>query len=178
MLRSDGESAMAAIFRMYYPMVCQVVFRIIPDRGTTEDIAQEVFYALWRRRDQLEVGVSLGGYLRRAALNRALNHLRDKKMRWDDDAELLGVEGNVVGAHQSMEVEELRIAIEQQMGLLPEKCRLVFVLSRFEFLSNQEIATRLDISVKTVENQMTKALRQLRRGLGPYLPLLIFFVPN
>jgi RNA polymerase sigma-70 factor (ECF subfamily) len=176
MLRADGESAMVQIFREQYPGICQVIYRLIPDRGIAEDIAQEVFYELWRRRDQLEIGTSLGAYLRRAALNKALNYLRDKKMRWDDEAELRVVVDQAVGAQQMLEAEELSREIDIQLGLLPEKCRLVFVLSRFEQLSYQEIASRLDISVKTVEHQMAKALRRLRQGLGPYLPFLIFFL--
>jgi RNA polymerase sigma-70 factor, ECF subfamily len=173
MLLSDGEEAVGLIFRRHYAAVCRAAYHIIPAQETAEDLAQEVFYELWRKRDQLQIGTSLPAYLKRAAVNKALNHLRDKKSQWDDDSALPSLPAREPGAQSRLETEELQALIDQYVGQLPEKCRLVFVLSRFEYLSHGEIAERLDISTKTVENQITKALRFLKEALSPYLKLLL-----
>ncbi|HRF41286.1 MAG TPA: RNA polymerase sigma-70 factor [Saprospiraceae bacterium] len=172
-LATDGEAAMALIFRRHYEQVCRTVYRVVPQAETAEDIAQEVFLELWKRRNQLTISTSLGAYLRRAALNRALNYVRDQKMKWSDDAELPAMSDGAPGIPEQLEAKELQKMVDQYIDQLPEKCRLVFVLSRFESLSHAEIAEQLDISPKTVENQITKALRFLRNALGPYIGLLI-----
>lgn len=178
-LATDGEAAMELIFRRHYGEVCRAVYRVVPQAETAEDIAQEVFLELWKKRNQLTISTSLGAYLRRAALNRALNYLRDQKMKWSDDAELPAMPDGAPSVPEQLEAEELQKMVDQYIDQLPEKCRLVFVLSRFESLSHAEIAEQLDISPKTVENQITKALRFLRNALGPYIGriiLLLFYI--
>ncbi len=174
LLHTAPEEAVEKIFRRYYGVICQAVYRVIPQAETAEDIAQEVFFELWRRRLNLQIGTSLPAYLHRAAVNKALNHVRDRKMKWTDDAELPALPDLQPGAQSRLEAGELQTLIDEHIERLPEKCRLVFVLSRFESLSHAEIAEQLNISTKTVENQITKALRYLRQALGPYLGLLPF----
>lgn len=165
---------MEQIFRTYYSSVCRAVYRIIPQAETAEDIAQEVFLELWKKRAQLTINTSLAAYLRRAAVNRAINHLRDQKLKWSDEAELPTLSHADPGATELLENAELQQIIDRHIDLLPEKCRLVFVLSRFESLPHAEIARQLDISTKTVENHITKALRLLKTALGPYIGFIIF----
>lgn len=174
MLAVEGEAVMELIFRRHYSQVCRAVYRIIPQAETAEDIAQEVFLELWKRRDHLKISTSLTAYLRRAAVNRALNYLRDQKIKWSDDAELPALSDGSPDTSEKLEIAELQRMVDQYIDQLPEKCRLVFVLSRFESLSHAEIAAQLDISQKTVENQMTKALRFLRNALGPYIGMVFF----
>lgn len=176
MLAAEGEAAMELIFRRHYGPVCRAVYRVIPQPETAEDIAQEVFMELWKKRNQLNINTSLGAYLRRAAVNRALNHIRDQKMKWSDDAELPAMPDNAPGIPERLETDELQKMVDQYILQLPEKCRLVFVLSRLESLSHAEIAEQLDISPKTVENQITKALRFLRNALGPYIGRIILLL--
>ncbi len=165
---------MEAIFHRHYSAVCKAVYRIIPEPETAEDLAQEVFLELWRRRESLHISTSLAAYLRRAAVNKALNHLRDRKASWSDDAELPALPDTQPNSQSQLETTELQHLVDQYIEQLPEKCRLVFILSRFESLSHAEIAEQLNISVKTVENQITKALRFLRQALAPYLGALFF----
>lgn len=176
MLTTEGEAAMELIFRRHYAQVCRAVYRVIPQKETAEDIAQEVFLELWKKRGQLNIATSLGAYLRRAAVNRALNHIRDQKMKWSDDTELPSMTDSSPGIPEQLETDELQQLVDQYINQLPEKCRLVFVLSRFETLSHAEIAAQLDISPKTVENQITKALRFLRIALGPYIGRIILLL--
>ncbi len=165
---------MEAIFHRHYSMVCKTVYRIVPEPETAEDLAQEVFLELWRRRESLQISTSPVAYLRRAAVNKALNYLRDHKIARADDTELPLLPDAQPGMQSQLEAVELQRLVDQYIEELPEKCRLVFILSRFESLSHAEIAEQLQISVKTVENQMTKALRFLRQALAPYLSALFF----
>jgi RNA polymerase sigma-70 factor, ECF subfamily len=166
-LRQGREKALEWLFREYYAYLCQSVYRLIPDGSLAEDIAQEVYFELWRKRKVLVITTSARAYLRRSAVNKALNYLRDQRLPLDDEPLLLDqVESHQVNAGQRMEAEELQQQIDRAVEALPDRCRLVFVLSRFEEMANKEIADELGISVKTVENQMTKALRLLRESLG------------
>ncbi|MCB9081391.1 MAG: RNA polymerase sigma-70 factor [Lewinellaceae bacterium] len=170
-LRRNPDEAIDAIFRQYFGELCRAIYRIIPDEAIVQDLAQEVFVQLWQRRQSLSVQTTLGAYLRRAGINRALNYLRDNRRFSDaDDTQVLEAQlSHETNIEHSLEVEELQEAIDRAIDQLPERCRLVFVLSRFEELSHQEIADQLAISPKTVENQITKALRLLRSVLGPLL---------
>jgi RNA polymerase sigma-19 factor, ECF subfamily len=169
LLKEDSEHAMELIFRQYYVFVCRAIIRIIPHGHAAEDLAQEVFHDLWKKRDSLTIKSSLRAYLRRAGVNKALNYIRDRKIKWDDEPELETLTSAVPDAGQNLEGQELKELIDRTIDGLPERCRLVFTLSRFEDMTYQEIATDLGISIKTVENQMSKALRILKEVLAPVL---------
>ncbi|HMO38987.1 MAG TPA: RNA polymerase sigma-70 factor [Saprospiraceae bacterium] len=169
LLRSDADKAVELLFRQYYAYVCKTIYQVLNDEQVAEDIAQEVFFEVWRRKEQLTIKTSLRGYLRRAAVNRTLNYLRDRKIKWDDEPVLPMLEDETPGAPQHLEAGDLQRLIDEAIDALPEKCRVVFILSRQDELSYQEIANNLQISVKTVENQVSKALKHLRIALKPYL---------
>lgn len=158
------------LFRQQYPFVCQVIHKYVGERSKVEDIAQEIFAELWMKRDVIQIHTSIGAYLRRMAVTRALNYIRDtKKYTWDE----LNMTSEV--AHESitqnitvldrLEESELRKKIQVAIDRLPEKCRIVFLLSRHDELSYAEISRQLNISIKTVENQIGKALKLLRAAL-------------
>lgn len=109
-------------------------------------------------------------------MNRALNHLRDQKIRFAEEDAAPVQESYLAGAQQLIEAEQLQSRIDQAIDGLPARCRVIFVLSRFEELSYKEIAEHLDISPKTVENQIAKALRLLREALAAYLPALLLLL--
>lgn len=159
---------MAALFRLYYPKVCKAINRVISDEHVVEDLAQDVFFDFWKRREKLDINTSLSAYLRRAGVNKTLNYIRDRKIKWDDEGKLPFMASNAPDASQVMQGKDLEKVINQAIQQLPERCRLVFSLSRFEEMSYQQIADELEISIKTVENQMSKALKILRARLEPY----------
>jgi RNA polymerase sigma-70 factor (ECF subfamily) len=135
---------------------------------TTEDLAQEVFMEIWKRRDSLVINTSLKAYLRRSAINKTLNYLRDKK-NWKNE-ELSEIQLEISAEPgKTLEANELEKIVGQAIEQLPERCQLIFKLSRVEEKSYQEIADELEISIKTVENQIVKALRMLRDALRPYI---------
>ncbi len=172
-LGQGDKKALRELFDQYYPYLVSVVLAHHKDLDMAKDVSQEVFIQIWQKREELTIQSALKPYLRRAAINRMLNRLKSKKfqvLRGEDmpessdphDTPLKHLEGQELANH-------LQGVIEQ----LPEKCRLVFQLCRMEGLSHKEIAERLDISPKTIENQMTKALKILRTAVSQYEDKLI-----
>ncbi|RME96846.1 MAG: RNA polymerase sigma-70 factor [Bacteroidetes bacterium] len=174
-LRAGERTALKAIFDQQYTPVCQAIYRFVKDPGLTEDLAQEVFVRLWEKREQLHIDSNLGAYLRRMAVNEALAYVR-KKSRYQADELPVHLPGRfATPADQSLAASELAQRITLAIQSLPPRCQSVFQLSRFEEKTYQEIADQLNISIKTVENQMGKALKIMREQLGDYLGVLIFF---
>ncbi|HNG88833.1 MAG TPA: RNA polymerase sigma-70 factor [Saprospiraceae bacterium] len=180
-LRADDEGALRQLFQHHYPLLIGDIYRLIPDEDSCKDLAQEVFVDLWRKRAELDIHTSLRAYLRRAAVNRAINHLKMRQRFLLDDGEQLGNTADSSPhdiAHQE-EQETLEQALHAAIQTLPEKCRIVFCLSRFEQLSHREIGEQLGISVKTIENQITKAIKILRDALlrqGHLSPAVIWLL--
>jgi len=162
-----NESSYEELFRKWYTPLCKMVFRILQDKALTEDTVQEVFVKLWEKRNELKIETSLKSYLYRAAINASYNHLeknkRYPKLSLEDGASNLP--DHYFNTEQKIHGEELEFRINATLSILPEACREVFILSRYENLSYKEIAETLGISVKTVENQMGKALRIFREKL-------------
>lgn len=170
LLSKDGEKAIKALFDQYYNYMCHAVYRIMPDRVMVEDIVQEVFYELWRKREKLNITTSLKAYLRRACINKTLNHIRDQKIKFDDEDKIYELDlSTSVDGQEQMEATELQTLINKTIDALPAKCRIIFSMSRFEDMKYKEIAHELNISVKTVENQISKALKLLRLSIEPHL---------
>lgn len=160
------ESSYEELFRQWYAPLCKLVFRILQDKALTEDTVQEVFVKLWEKRAELKIEVSIKAYLYRAAINASYNHLekhkRYGKLSLDD---MTAEPSDTYTADTQLHAKELEKRIGKALESLPEACREVFILSRYESLSYKEIAETLGISVKTVENQMGKALRIFREKL-------------
>lgn len=171
LLGRDDEQALELMFREHYAFLCQAVVRIVQDPHTAEDLVQDVFLEIWKKRRVLSVHVSLKAYLRRAAINKTLNYLRSRRIQWVAEDEMSDLHFSQDSMAAQLDGMHLEKAVDLAIGRLPERCRLIFSLSRFEELSNAEIAARLEISVKTVENQMTKALRLMRVALEPFMRL-------
>lgn len=168
-LNNGDESVIRVLFDEYYEYLCRSIYRVVPDSSISEDIVQEVFMELWKKRESIKITTSIKAYLRRSALNRALNYLRKNKVKFEEEVQIPDT-GSLDGSGQtSMEVMELKDRIHAIIDDLPERCRMIFGMSRFEEMSYKEIAAALDISVKTVENQMSKALKILRVRLEPYM---------
>ena len=165
LLLDDPKKGIEILFKNYYTWLCRVVYRIIPDRGVAEDLVQDLFLGLWKRKERLEIKISLKAYLRRSAVNKSLNYIRDRKMQYEDESHYGNVASNLQGIEAQLAADEMQQKIDAAIDGLPEKCRIVFVLSRFEDMTYQEIANDLGISIKTVENQISKALRVLRERL-------------
>jgi len=173
-LQAGDQQALSYVFTTHYAGICSVAYRMIGDKQSAEDLGQEVFVDLWNKRKQLSIQSSIVGYLRKAISNKTLNHIRDNKIKLTGEDKILHMPQSGGTAQQTMESGELHEKIQAAIASLPERCRMVFVLSRYQQLTYAEIAENLDISVKTVENQISKALKILKEKLKPYVGCLLF----
>lgn len=173
-LKKGSESGLDGLFRRYYVDLCRVSGRIVTNEAAAEDIVQEVFLSIWQKRSTLPLMDSVIAYLRRSVRNRSLNYLRDQKRIPSGDGEMPIMSSSSDVASAPLELEELQQKIKKAIDSLPERCRLVYVLSRFEDLSHKEIGEKMNISPKTVENQMSRAYKYLRAilSVGLLLPLV------
>lgn len=148
--------------------MCNVANKILHDKDAAEDVVQDVFTKLWAKKieiPQLQPGKN---FLFRVTVNATLDHLEKNKriIRLEDESP------NLAGANETQEkldLKELEEKISRSLDGLSPKCRAVFILSRYEGMKYREIAEHLDISVKTVENHMGKALSHMREKILPYL---------
>ena len=166
-LRFGNEGALRQIFDRHYPLLLSDIFRLIPDESTCQDLAQELFVDLWNKRETLDIHTSLRAYLRRAAVNKSLNYIKaNRRFQFDQEDDLIHLPDTAEADLRQREKQDtLEMALHAAIDALPEKCRMVFNLSRFEQHSHRQIAEKLGISVKTIENQITKAMKMLREAL-------------
>ena len=169
-LRRGEQSAFDAIFREWYPRLVLIADRLVGERQVAEDLAQEVFLELWRRRESLALETTVHAYLLQSVRNRSLNHLRHVHVRRKSVPDVVEMAGSPMPADADAVAGELAEAIKGAMDALSPRCREVFQMSRERGLKYSEIATQLGISVKAVEAQMGKALRTMREHLAPWLP--------
>ena len=156
-----------AIYRENYSALRQVARNLIRDADAAHDIVQEVFVRLWNRREELHTVLNPAAYLYKSVVNAALNYLeQNKKRRPGGDAIHLTASETSDGP---LELKELHKKVSDAIEKLPPKCRAIFVLSRLEQRKNKEIAALLNLSLKTVENQMGIALKKMREDLQPFL---------
>lgn len=171
-LREGDRVVFEQIFREYYPQLCNYARRYIPDKSTAEEVVQDFFCKLWERRGELTITTSFNNYLYKSVTNYCFNHFRkvetDRKFIDFNSENLPEQDGNI---HADSN-DELQERIGRALLELPEKRREIFELSRFEGLKYHEIAEKLDISIKTVETQMTRSLEFMRKYLKEYLTLL------
>lgn len=173
-LKAGDINAFEMLFRTYYQPLCNYAYTFVQDRDEAEEIVQNTFLNVWEKRDNLSIHTGVKPYLYAMVRNACLNVIKHEKVKQQHVAiELVAGEKSADSVTRTVVAAELETRISQAMNKLPEQCRLVFKLSRFEELKYAEIAEQLNISVKTVENQMGKALKIMRDQLRDYLPLLI-----
>lgn len=161
-------------FKTYFVGLTAFAKKYVKDVDTSKEIVHDVFVNLWNKRDQIDPAKSIKSYLFTSVHNRCLNHIRDQK-KFDTSIEDFDTETNNFTTEDNnyLEAAELEQKIHMILNELPEKCREVFKLSRFEGKKYKEIAEEMNISQKTVETHISKALKTLRAGLSDYLILLI-----
>ncbi|PHI21719.1 RNA polymerase sigma-70 factor [Lewinellaceae bacterium SD302] len=170
LLRSGDSSGLDGLFRRYYDSLCRLSLRIIKDADSAEDVVQEFFLSVWKKRNVLPEIDLVAPYLKRSVRNRSLNFLRDqKRIPTGEESELPVLATTKEWASEKIELEELRERVDLAINSLPERCRLIFVLHKFGGMKQKEIAVALNISVKTVENQMGRAYQHLRSLLSAIL---------
>lgn len=165
LIKNGDKQAFKYIFDTYFTALCRFMYLYLGNTQEAEDIASDILASIWENRKKLEIRLTFKAYLFQAAKNRCLNAIRDRKATVSLD-DINGQDTPQVNVTYSLETEELNHLIQEAILSLPDKCREVFLKSRTNNLTNQEIAESMDISVKTVEAQITKALKQIRKFLG------------
>lgn len=173
-LKAGDITAFEMLFRTYYQPLCNYAFTFVQDHDEAEEIVQSTFLQVWEKKETLEIRTAVRPYLYAMVRNACLNVIKHEKIKQQHVAVEMAVgERSIESVSRTVMASELENRIYQAMEALPEQCRLVFKLSRFEELKYSEIAEQLNISIKTVENHMGKALKIMREQLKEYLPLLL-----
>lgn len=164
-------------FKTNFKSLYAYAYTMLKDEISAEEMVQNVFFKVWEKREQLNITSSLTAYLYRSVYHECLNYLKHEKVKATYQSHVAFVSrGESDNASGKVMVSELQQQLDKAMSELPQQCRTIFQMSRFEQLKYQEIADRLGLSVKTVENQMGKALKILRAKLVDYLPFLLMIV--
>lgn len=169
--KASDQEAFKLLFEQYQPLLFRQVLFMTRDEEAAHDIVQETFYRIWQRRSSLNPRLSFLAYAIRIGGNLARDVARHRRTRQRLDGQLPAPERfERDDPEEALSLTLLRERLTAVINdSLPERCRTIFLLNRFENLSNQEIAALLGISVRTVEHQMNRALRVLRRELRPYV---------
>ncbi|HEX8020278.1 RNA polymerase sigma-70 factor [Mucilaginibacter sp.] len=166
---TQGDAkAFETLFRLYYTRLTLFSNRFVNDLTVAEEITADVFTHLWERGHEVNFCASVSSYLFKMVQNRSLNYLKRQKIEnlyvnYLEKNNLFDELRNTL--ENGLEEKELALQIEAAIATLPEKCREIFVLSRFSDMKYREIAVQLNISPKTVERQMSIALEKLRQVL-------------
>lgn len=171
-LKLTDAKSFDAVFRAYYRPLCGFAMNYVDSAEAAEEVVQEVFAKVWDKMGQIEITTSPKSYLYSAVRNTCFNLIKHQKVRQAHAAHEL----HTKSAHfegKELEAQELGEAIRAAVDKLPERCRLIFEKCKYEEKKYREIAEEMDISVKTVENQMGRALKFLREELRHFMPLVL-----
>jgi RNA polymerase sigma-70 factor (ECF subfamily) len=171
-IQSGDLKEFERMFKMLYSPLCLYANKFLRDRDKSEEIVQDIFYNIWKNRETLSIKVSLKAYLYRAVHNNCLQLIEHNTVEEKYKQYIIKEDVSFqLDPSKEMEVEEMSQVIEHTMDVLPERCREIFNMNRYEGLKYREIADKLKISIKTVEADMGKALQAFRQNLKVYADL-------
>lgn len=168
-IKGGDQFAIKELFRRYYGGLCRFTYRFVRSKDDVEDIVESAFEKLWLNRERLDSSKSIRAFLFKSVKNRAYDYLREKAN------DLVSLEAGQIETRSGSDPvkdlvdQDLAKAISEAVEALPKKCKIVFTLSRQEGLTYAEIAEVLGISERTVENQVSRAFRHLRKRLKGYI---------
>ncbi|SKC87064.1 RNA polymerase sigma-70 factor [Ohtaekwangia koreensis] len=164
-LQKNDYAAFQKLFTDMYPHLCVFCVKFVHVKEVAEELVSDVFYTIWKNREQITM-TSPKAYLYTAVRNRAFDYLRKiKKTIWCDLDEITQLAAENIDSQELLIQQEFNSRVEKSVASLPRQCRLIFELSRDHGFKYKEIATKLNISIKTVETQMSRALKHLRGSL-------------
>jgi len=167
------------LFRSHFVGLCYFAQKYVKDYESAKEIVQDAFISMWEKRETIDMGRPVKSYLTMVIHNKCTNYLRDNRKF---DQYILDIENLLdVPEYESSDIlvaDELKIKIDAAISELPEKCREIFVMNRYENLKYKEIADKLQISVKTVETQMSKALQHMRIKLAEFITVFLILISS
>ena len=162
-IKEGNIQAFETLFRSCYEPLCRYAYQFVENVDTAEEIVQDLFYVLWKDRQTIQIFTSVNGYLYRSVKNKSLQYLEQEKVR--DAYRKMYAENAVIETstpQEELEYKELEQQVEETLHLMPERRQKIFHMNRMEGKKYSEIAQELQISVKTVEAEISKVLRELR----------------
>jgi RNA polymerase sigma-70 factor (ECF subfamily) len=171
-IAQGDETAFTEVYHSYWKLLFSVAANKLNNLADAEEVVQDVFADLWKRRATINIQQSLKSYLAAAAKFQVYNLLNKRYRQYQHEQFLQQQPSITMQVEEKYDLKILQEQLQQTAARLPERCRLIYELSREAGLSNKEIAQSLDISEKTVENQMTKALKALRTSLKSFFSFL------
>jgi len=173
-LKTGDQTAFELLFHFYYPGLVMYSTQFTADRMEAEEIVQDFFVRFWQRHQQITPSDTLKSYLFLSVKNGSLNYLKHKKIEEKYIRSMTELSSNHLVYDPDLYIaSELQEKVKNAIDLLPEKCREIFNMSRMRGMKNEEIAADLSLSKRTVETQISKALKVLRVELKDYVGLLV-----
>lgn len=172
-------ASFSKLFEIYYVLLCTIANQYLKNKHLAEEVVGDVFMHLWERKADIQISTSVKAYLVRSVQNRCFNYLEHSKVeerlrhKIEKESDFPGIAESNDYPLGSLYEKELTSLIKQAINSLPEQCRKIFLLSRDEELTYEEISQRLNISVNTIKTQIKISLSKLRESLKDYLPALI-----
>lgn len=170
-------SELTEVFKSKQQQFIQFAYSYVRDKEDAEDIVMSAFTTMWERRDELQEHTNISALLLTAIKNRSLNYLQHQEVRMNAEQQISNMKQKEIALRistleacdpEKLFCDEIQSIIHTAINELPSTSRQIFILSRINNMSNKEIATRMDISVKTVEFHITRSLKQLRAKLKDY----------
>jgi len=168
LVKQEDSNAFAALYTRHWAFLMDMAYRRFQSREKAEDIIQEIFISLYQKRHQVEFTVSLQAYLAQALKYKVLNEIRSMNIRNQYKNNLFFSPVCKNDFAKALEAKDLKRQMDRTISSLPDKCKKVFFLSRWEKKSNKDISNSLSISVSTVEKHIGKALKIIREDLQKY----------
>lgn len=175
LLKKGDQRTFESLFRQFYQALCFYGFKYLSEQEQVEEVVQSVFTTIWEKREQLKIETSFKAYLYRSVRNSCLNMLKHEKVKQEyvSDYQAAGQQDQSIYSEEAQD-PDLAQHIAEAIDKLPPERKAIFKMSKLEGLKYKEIAEKQGISIKTVENQMGKALQFLREELKDYAFLILF----
>jgi RNA polymerase sigma-70 factor, ECF subfamily len=174
-VKNGDSKAFEHLFHRYYCYLCSYAYKLLNDSANAEELVQEFFVRLWEKRDQLSINTSVKNYFFRSVKNLCINAIQHEKIKSKYALKVTSESDLSFSIEDNFIETELAEKIDESIQSLPAKRREIFRLSREEGLKYREIAEKLNVSVKTVETQMSLAIKTLREKLKKYSAFIFFF---
>ena len=175
-LRAGEPSSYAHLVERFHHPLCLYAFNLTRNRAEAEDIVQNVFMRVWRKREKLKPDLSLKSYLYRSVYNEFIDNYRKKKVLSTIEKSYIIAIDDLVQDGENKDMERMINIMKIEIENLPPKCKEVFLMSKKDGLTNEEISEYLNISIKTVEAHITKAFSTLRQKIGAKVEILLLLI--